>query len=116
MLMLALSASPAAASADDIFGTWLRGDGAAHVRMAPCGKQICATNIWIKDPATQGEKTGDKLVFTIKPQGDEWVGSGYDPQRHLNLSATLKASGDAMTTTGCVLGGLICRRTKWTRM
>jgi uncharacterized protein (DUF2147 family) len=107
-------AAPAAA-ADDILGTWLRGDGAARVKMAVCGDAICATNIWIKDPAKQSEKVGDRLVFKIAQKGDGWAGSGYDPQRKLNLSATLKASGDTMTTTGCVLGGLICRSTHWTR-
>jgi uncharacterized protein (DUF2147 family) len=106
-------ATPAAA--DGIFGTWMRGDGAARVKMAACGDDICATNIWIKDPAKQSEKVGDRLVFKISQKGDGWSGSGYDPQRNLNLSATLKASGDNMTTTGCVLGGLVCRSTQWTR-
>lgn len=104
-----------AAEANDIFGTWLRGDGAARVKMAACGEAICATNIWIKDPAKQNEKVGDRLVFKIALKDDGWTGSGYDPQRDINLSARLKASGDKMVTTGCVLGGLICRSTKWTR-
>jgi uncharacterized protein (DUF2147 family) len=106
-------ATPAAA--DDIFGTWMRGDGAARVKMAACGDAICATNIWIKDQVEQKEKVGDRLVFKIAQKGDGWEGSGYDPQRKLNLSATLKASGDKMTTTGCVLAGMICRSTQWTR-
>ena len=105
----------ALASPNDIFGTWMRGDGAARVKMATCGSDICATNIWIKDPVGQKEKVGDRLVFKIAPKGDAWTGSGYDPQRDLNLSATLKASGDSMQTTGCVLGGIICRSTQWTR-
>lgn len=107
-------ATPAAA-ADDIMGTWTRGDGAARVKMAACGDAICATNIWIKDPVKQSEKVGDRLVFKISQKGDGWTGSGYDPQRQINLSATLKATGDNMTTTGCVLGGLMCRSTHWTR-
>ena len=113
--LLSASALPAVASPNDIFGTWLRGDGAARVKMAACGDAICATNVWIKDPAGQKEKVGDKLIFKIAPKGDGWSGSGYDPQRDLNLSATLKAAGDSMTTTGCVLGGMICRSTQWAR-
>jgi uncharacterized protein (DUF2147 family) len=113
--LLLASAVPAAAAPDDIFGTWMRGDGAARVRMAACGDAICATNIWIKDAAGQNENVGDRLVFKIAQNGDGWSGSGYDPKRKLNLSATLKATGDKMTTTGCVLGGLICRSTNWTR-
>lgn len=105
----------AIAQPDDILGTWMRGDGAARVKMAACGEAICATNIWIKDPTRQNEKVGDRLIFKIKPSGDNWSGTGYDPQRRLNLSAKLQASADSMTTTGCVLAGLICRSTKWTR-
>jgi uncharacterized protein (DUF2147 family) len=115
-LSLLLSGSAAAtASSHDIFGTWMRSDGAARVKMATCGEQICATNIWIKDPAGQNEKVGDRLIFKIKQSGDRWSGTGYDPQRKLNLSAKLHASADSMTTTGCVLAGLICRSTQWTR-
>ncbi len=116
ILVLLLSGSAeAAASTDDIFGTWLRGDGAARVKMAACGDAICATNVWIKDPAAQNEKVGDRLIFKIKPSGDSWAGTGYDPQRKLKLSAKLHASRDSMTTTGCVLAGLICRSTQWAR-
>ncbi len=115
-LSLLLSGSAVAtASSHDIFGTWTRGDNAARVKMATCGEQICATNIWIKDPAQQNEKVGDRLIFKIKQSGDSWSGTGYDPQRKLNLSAKLHASADSMTTTGCVLAGLICRSTTWTR-
>ena len=107
--------SAAIAQPNDIMGTWMRGDNAARVKMAACGDAICATNIWIKDPVIQNEKVGDRLIFKIKPSGDGWPGTGYDPQRKLNLSAKLHASSDSMTTTGCVLAGLICRSTKWTR-
>ncbi len=82
-------ALPARASPNDIFGTWLRGDGAARVKMAACGDAICATNIWIKDPVKQNEKVGDRLVFKIAPKGDGWSGSGYDPQRRLNPGRTV---------------------------
>jgi len=93
----------------------MRADGAARVKMATCGDAICATNIWIRDAARQHEKVGDRLIFKIKQSGDSWSGTGYDPQRKLNLSAKLHTSADSMTTTGCVLAGLICRSTKWTR-
>lgn len=116
VVVFAAGAGPACAASDGIFGAWLRDDGAARVMVAPCGGAICATNVWIRNPQEQGEKVGDRLVFHIKPTSDEWTGSAYDPQRKLSLSARLKALGDRMTTSGCVLGGLFCRTTKWTRM
>jgi uncharacterized protein (DUF2147 family) len=118
LLALTVIAVPAAAAAgsDDIFGHWSRGDGAAKVKVVPCGGNICAINTWIKDPAKQNEKVGDKLIFTIKPASDQWSGSAFDPQRNLELSAKLKATGDSMETTGCIVGGLICRSTRWSRL
>ena len=93
----------------------MRGDGAARVTIAPCGGNICATNVWIRDPAAQNEKAGDKLVFRIAQKDGGWSGTGNDPQRGLNFNATLKASGASMTTRGCMLAGLACKTTHWTR-
>lgn len=107
--------SSAAANDKDIFGTWLREDGNARVRVAACGPMICATNIWIRDPAGQKENVGDRLEFRIKRSGGSWNGDAYDPQRKLNFSAMLTASGDLMTSKGCKFG-VICRTTSWTRV
>ena len=115
MTLIAVPAAAATAGSEDIFGNWSREDGAARVKVANCGSQICATNTWIKDPIKQNEKVGDRLIFTIKAANDEWSGSAYDPQRKLKLSAKLKATGESMVTTGCIIGGLICRSTHWVK-
>jgi uncharacterized protein (DUF2147 family) len=104
-----------AASADDIFGTWMRDDNAARVLIAECGTSICATNTWIRDPVQQHEKVGDKLVFKIARTGDGWSGEAFDPQRNLEFSATLHAEGADMTTRGCMFGGMVCKTTSWKR-
>lgn len=106
---------PASANSSDIFGTWLRDDGNARVRVAACGSAICATNLWIRDPAKQGENVGDRLEFNIKREGAGWRGSAYDPQRKLTFSASLSADGDSMTTKGCMLA-VVCRTTGWQRL
>jgi uncharacterized protein (DUF2147 family) len=115
MTLVSVPAAAATAGSDDIFGNWARDDGAARVKVANCGGNICATNTWIKDPARQNEKIGDRLIFTIKAVNDEWSGTAYDPQRRLKFSAKLKANGERMVTTGCMLGGLLCRSTHWTK-
>ncbi|MCW5694086.1 MAG: DUF2147 domain-containing protein [Pseudolabrys sp.] len=115
-LLTVAGATPVAAASDAIFGTWLRDDGNARVRVAPCGGAICATNLWIRDPQKQGEKVGDRLEFNIKPDGGGWRGNAYDPQRNLTFSTTLSAEGNAMTTKGCMVAGMICRTTTWQRL
>jgi len=107
--------SSAFATGSDIFGTWLRDDGNAQVRVAACGNMICATNLWIRDPAKQGEKVGDRLEFNIRREGGEWRGEAFDPQRKLRFSASLSADGGAMTTKGCMLA-VVCRTTNWQRL
>lgn len=110
-----LAASPSVA-AQDITGTWNRGDGNARVSVTRCGQAYCATNIWIRD-ASSGEKVGHILVMNVKPESKAVLtGSAYDPQRKLNLSATVSVNGDSMTTQGCVLAGMICKTMAWTRV
>ncbi|TIX90463.1 DUF2147 domain-containing protein [Rhizobium sp. P44RR-XXIV] len=112
-LVIAFATSAHAAAID---GQWARGDGNAKVRVAPCGKNICAVNTWIK-PGTPTEKAGDKLVMTIKPGADGvYSGSAFDPQRDLTYRITVTVSGDRMTTRGCVIAGLICKGVDWTRI
>lgn len=112
-LVIALATGAQAAPID---GQWARGDGNAKVRIAPCGKNICAVNIWIK-PGTPTEKAGDKLVMTIKPGANGvYSGNAFDPQRDLTYRITVTVSGDRMTTRGCVIAGLLCKGVDWTRI
>lgn len=107
---------PVSAQATDISGNWARGDGKARVCIAECGKDICATNTWIK-PGTAKEKTGDRLVMSINQTADgQYSGTAFDPQRNLTYKISVKVDGDKMTTNGCVLAGLLCRNVGWSRI
>ena len=102
--------------AADRDGNWARGDGKAKVKIAKCGADICATNTWIK-PGTPSEKAGDVLVMKVQRiSNNRYSGSAFDPQRDMRYKITLDVSGDNMTSTGCVLGGLVCRGVGWTRI
>jgi uncharacterized protein (DUF2147 family) len=112
---LALGAGPVAQAAE-IDGNWARSDGKAHVRIARCGADICATNTWIK-PGTPSEKAGDVLVMTIEKVSDgRYSGSAFDPQRDMRYKITLDVGAGKMTSRGCMLGGLLCRAVGWTRI
>lgn len=103
------------AMADITSGIWLRGDGAAKVRMQRCGESLCAVNVWIKTPGD--EKVGDRLVLDVKPRGPGLLeGAAFDPQRNLRFSSRITYSDSKMTTSGCMLAGLLCRSVEWTKV
>lgn len=113
---LAVGALAAPAYAADIDGQWARGDGAAKVQIASCGSDICAVNTWIK-AGNEKEKVGDKLVMKIKPGADgTYAGTAFDPQRDATYKITVKVAGNRMTTTGCIVAGLLCKDVGWTRI
>ena len=99
----------------DVSGTWQRDTGASRVRFAKCGDAICGTLAWLKD--TNGPaKVGQHIFYDMKPSGDgKWAGSAFNPEDGKTYSGTMALSGDALTTSGCVMGGLICRSVKWMR-
>ena len=111
-----LFAGSVCASAQDAAkGSWLRGDGIARVLVSACGAALCMKNTWIKPGSS--EKVGEYLVLDVKPAGgNTWSGRGRDPQRDVSFSAEMSVEGDRMTTSGCVVGGFICRTTQWTRL
>jgi uncharacterized protein (DUF2147 family) len=105
-------AGPAAA-ASELAGIWLRDDGNARVRIAPCGDKTCATNLWIGD-TSKGEEVGDRLVMTLDRQPDgTFTGQAYDPKRDRTFSMTITARTGELITRGCILGRLICRDVNW---
>ena len=112
-----LAASGVGAAAGEAKGDWLRDDGKAKVRFAPCGGDaLCGSISWLKDPANDPAKVGQQVFFDMKPSGDNvWKGSAFNPEDGKTYSGKMTLSGDRLTTAGCVLGGLICKSMAWSR-
>ncbi len=114
LALLAFSAMGQTAEAAQIEGVWLRDDGNARVRIAPCGDKICATNLWIGD-TSKGEAVGDRLIMTLSRQADgSFSGRAYDPKRDTTFAFTIRSTGTGLSTRGCILGRLLCRDVSWT--
>ncbi|ARM91653.1 hypothetical protein RHEC894_PD00147 (plasmid) [Rhizobium sp. CIAT894] len=97
----------------DPSGIWLRDDGNARVRIAPCGTNICATNLWIGD-TSKGEEAGDRLVMSLQPKSpDTLAGTAYDAKRDRTYSITVQVLEKSLVTRGCILGGLLCKNVHW---
>ena len=96
-------------------GIWLRESGASRVRFAKCGEALCGTLAWLKD-ASGPAKVGQRIFYDMKPDGaGKWKGSAFNPEDGKTYSGTMTLAGDKLTTSGCVLGGLICRSVNWAR-
>lgn len=107
------AAAPAAADTPDPSGQWLRDDGNARVEIAPCGPNVCATNLWIGD-TSQGEEAGDRLVMSLEPRsGTTLAGTAWDEKRDRSYSITIEVGDSRLVTRGCVLGGILCRNVSW---
>ncbi len=112
-ILLAAGASPALA---DPTGTWLRDNGNSRVRIAPCGPNFCGTLTWVKDPSGPA-KVGQRIFYDMAPAGaNAWSGKAFNPEDGKTYSGKLTLSGSTMTTSGCVLGGLICRSVSWSKV
>jgi uncharacterized protein (DUF2147 family) len=115
-MLLITALVPSASLAQGFTGAWQRGDGIATVKVAPCGKLICMTNTFIRPDVTD-EKVGERLEFSVKGSNKQSLtGTVLDPKTGKSYSAVVTISGDQMTTKGCVLGGVICKSTEWTRI
>jgi uncharacterized protein (DUF2147 family) len=125
MLAPAHAASPA--------GVWLTQKGDARIHIAPCGKALCGTVVWLKDP--YDHKTGKPPVdeqnpdprlrqrkiiglriFAMTPDGHGgWRGGIYnsDDGRTYRGKLSLQAP-DALNIEGCV--GAICSGEIWRKV
>jgi uncharacterized protein (DUF2147 family) len=108
-----VSLTPALA---DPSGTWLRDNGNSRVRIAACGSNLCGTIVWLKD-AEGPAKVGQRVFYDMAPNGaNNWSGKAFNPEDGKTYSGRMALSGDTLTTSGCVAGGLICRSVSWRRV
>ncbi len=117
LTLLALTPGLAAAAGPDPdpAGNWLRANRTVRMTVTHCGSHLCAVNTWVKRPDGP-EHAGDQLILDIKPiSGTELQGTAYDVRRQLTYRMTVKLQGNSMVTSGCVLLGIICKSTSWTR-
>ena len=45
-----------------------------------------------------------------------WTGNAFNPEDGKTYSGKMTLSGNTLTTSGCVLGGVICRSVTWRRV
>ncbi|MEM9968815.1 MAG: DUF2147 domain-containing protein [Pseudomonadota bacterium] len=114
--------SASASIADPAVGMWQTepDDGAyAHIKMAPCGAAVCGTIA--RTFNSSGEYTsanlGKTLVIDMKAAGNGgYNGKVWRPSNNKVYNGKMTVSGNTLSLSGCVAGGLICSKQTWKRV
>jgi len=116
LAIAALAASPLPAHAQTANGVWRRDDGRSRIRIAPCGANLCGTIVWLADKNSPA-KIGQRVLFNMKSSGaNSWSGNAFNPEDGRNYTGKMTLSGARLTTSGCVMGGRVCRSMGWRRV
>lgn len=114
-----------AALADPVEGVWKTkpddNGNFGHVRIAPCGEKLCGVLIEAFDAGgkpVRSPNIGKQIVWDMSAQGGGSYGGGkvWAPDRNKTYKSKMKLSVDSLAVSGCVLGGVICRASDWTRV
>jgi uncharacterized protein (DUF2147 family) len=129
-LIFAVIAAPA--RAEELIGTWLTQQGDAHIRVAKCGKALCGTVAWLRDPVDA--KTGQPPVDSKNPNTSlrtrkilgirifsmeedatgSWTGGIYNSDDGQTYKGRLAPRGESeLEVQGC--SGNLCGSEVWTR-
>jgi len=112
---LLLTTSPSLA--DEVLGTWLRDNGALQVKFEPCGDAICGNIVWLKPGSETKAKVGQQLFFDMRPAGAaSWTGKAANPGDGSIYAGKMSIEGSTLSTSGCIVGGLICKSANWRRV
>ncbi len=118
VLFLLLGAAPFGATqvrAEDVQGVWTRDDGAVKVEFSSCGDALCGAVSWLKS-AKGAAKVGQRVFFDmVRSDQITWVGKAFNPDDGRTYSGKMVLSGKKLKTSGCVMGGLICKTVVWVR-
>ncbi|WP_298243564.1 DUF2147 domain-containing protein [uncultured Bradyrhizobium sp.] len=101
-----VAAAPVAAPNSPI-GVWATEENKGNVRVEQCGANLCG----------YAEKTNERILINMKPEGSKWSGRIHDPNSGRNYDSTIAMKGpNAMRVQGCAFGGMFCGGQTWTRV
>lgn len=103
--------------ADDVLGIWLRDNGNVQVKFETCGDAVCGNIVWLKPGSDSKAKVGQRLFFDMRPSGaNSWTGKAASPDDGSIYSGKMSVEGSTLITSGCIVGGLICKSANWRRV
>ncbi|MBP0109566.1 DUF2147 domain-containing protein [Bradyrhizobium vignae] len=101
-----VAAAPVAVPNSPI-GVWATEENKGNVRVEQCGPNLCG----------YAEKTNERILINMKPEGSKWSGRIRDPNSGRNYDSTISMkSPNAMRVQGCAFGGMFCGGQTWKRV
>lgn len=94
-------------AANTPIGVWATEENKGNVRVEQCGTNLCGF----------AEKTNERILINMKPDGAKWSGRIHDPNSGRNYDSTIAMKGpNAMRVQGCAFGGIFCGGQTWKRV
>lgn len=124
-LILSAAHQPFSSARRQLEGHWVNGKHSVIVKIDRCGLAWCGSVVQATEAAKQRAREGGtaSLIGTLvltnvrSTGGNTFKGSVFDPKRDIRAPATLHLIGlDVLSIRGCLLGGLICKEQRWTRI
>jgi uncharacterized protein (DUF2147 family) len=125
LILLASLLFAAPVSAQALEGQWTNYKKNVVVQVERCGNAYCGRVIQASERAKEKARKGGtpnligtQILTGLRPMGDgRFRGQAFVPKRNLHATATVQqVSDDVMQVQGCVLGGLLCDKERWTRV
>jgi len=123
LLLLMLADAPATAKAGaEIYAN---PQGSVRMKWAKCGRNHCGTVIWAnakaKADAARGgspKLVGLQLFRNFASDGpNHWKGKVFVPDMGKSFSGEVeRLDANRLEGSGCILGGLACKKQLWTRV
>jgi len=99
--------APVAAAPTTPVGVWATEQNKGHVRVEQCGANLCG----------YAEKTNERILINMKPDGAKWSGRIHDPDSGRNYDSTIAMKGtNQLRVQGCAFGGMFCGGQTWKRV
>jgi uncharacterized protein (DUF2147 family) len=97
----------AASTSTTPLGIWATEEDKGNVRIEACGTNLCG----------YADKTGEKILINMKPEGTKWTGRIHDPDSGKDYDSTIAMRGaNTLKVQGCAFGGLFCGGQTWKRV
>jgi uncharacterized protein (DUF2147 family) len=108
-------ASAQQAPTPEAAGVWTRDDGAARIQFSSCGAALCGAIVWLKSASSKAH-VGQQVFFDMaRADQNSWTGKAFNPEDGKTYSGKMVLTGKKLKTSGCMLGGLICKTVLWRR-